>query len=84
MKVFFSGILLRENQISDMNIIHIDRDDFMCCCLFQVNAHSNIHIWKFLTILFYFTNFRSLDLFKEFPCEEFRNCPDAIDFTYYG
>ena len=28
--------------------------------------------------------FRALDLFKEFPCEEFRNNPDAIDFKYYG
>lgn len=27
---------------------------------------------------------QSLDLFKEFPCEEFLNSPDAIDFKYYG
>ncbi|XP_052792872.1 uncharacterized protein LOC128226836 isoform X2 [Mya arenaria] len=25
-----------------------------------------------------------LDLFKEFPCEEFRNNSEAIDFRYYG
>lgn len=27
---------------------------------------------------------QGLDLFKEFPCEEFANSPDAIDFRYYG
>lgn len=27
---------------------------------------------------------QQLDLFKEFPCEEFATNPDAIDFRYYG
>ena len=33
---------------------------------------------------YYICNFRTLDLFKEFPCEEFLDSPDAIEFEYYG
>lgn len=28
--------------------------------------------------------FRSIELFKEFPCDLFLENPDAIDFKYYG